>query len=123
MVIAASTKAAEDDRVERQLELDAKLVLMKLVDGMIHNSSGVDVKGLRLEYFISTMRNLIHDMLQPAFSDPTAYNMVEMEDIASLLILHLEIFKTTLQPDHDQKISQKESSSLIEVLIGTSSTS
>jgi hypothetical protein len=53
-------------------------------------------------------------------SDPGAFGIEEVEDIASLVQLHLEIFKSLLQSEEGSKISKEESTALSEVLIGTS---
>ena len=115
--MATSMKDEKADEVERQLELYAKFVLMKFADGMVQDSYSLE--GLRLKYFVPTMKDLVDGNLHPAFSDPTAFGTEEIESMASLLILHLEILKTILQPDNNPNVSSKASSSLTQVLIGT----
>lgn len=115
--IAASTGEGENHQIERQLELRGRLVLMKLADGMI-NDSILDLKGLRIECFVSTMKDLIDEKVQAALSTASTFNTEEVEGIASLLQLHLEIFKTLFQPDHNPNISSKESISLTGLLTG-----
>lgn len=115
--IAEASTSGKEDPVEAQLELRAKVVLMKFADGMIHNSMA-DLKGLRLVYFISTMREVVQEKVRVVFAGWNTFNFQEAVDIATLAQLHLEIYKTILHPANRVHLSSTESSSLTEVLIG-----
>jgi len=106
--------------VERQLELRAKVVLIKFADGMVHDSISGLLTGLRMGGFVSTMKDIVNGLMGRVLSDPGAFGIEKVEDIASLVQLHLEIFKSLLQSEEGTKISREESAALCEVLIGTS---
>lgn len=117
MDITEASTSGKEDTVEEQLELRAKIVLMKFADGMVHNSI-LDLKGLRLEYSISTMREVIQEKVSIIFLRRNTFNFEEVGDIASLAQLHLEIYKTILHPANSFCYSSTEYSALTEVLIG-----
>jgi hypothetical protein len=117
--LAEAGTNGKEDPVEEQLELRAKVVLMKFADGMIHDSM-VDLKGLRLEYFISTMREVVQEKVSMIFVGSSTFTLEEVGDIASLAQLHLEIFKTILHSGNSLRLSSIEGSPLTAVLIGIS---
>ena len=115
--IAEASTSGKEDSLEAQLELRAKVVLMKFADGMIHNSMA-GLKGLRLVYSISTMKEVIQEKVRMVFAGSNTFNLQQAGDIVTLAQLHLEIFKTILHPAKSLHLSSTESSSLTEVLIG-----
>ena len=59
-------------------KVDAQLVLLKFADGMIHEGDTKDLEGLNLEYFISTMTDLVKVMVAPLFVEPDSLSMEEI---------------------------------------------
>lgn len=106
----------ETNASESTFKSDAQLVLIKFADGMMHEESKLELEGLRLKYFLPTMTEL-EVSVSRLFANPDSVGMAELQDIASSIRLHLDIFEACLDTAKDQ-LSSTDCSQLAELLVG-----
>jgi hypothetical protein len=106
----------ETNTSENTFKSDARLVLIKFANGMMHEESKLELEGLRLKYFLPTMTEL-EVSVSRVFANPNSVDMVELQDIASSIRLHLDIFETCLDTANEP-LSSTYASQLAELLVG-----